>query len=58
MSLKGVPDSAPSAANPACKHNGSKFLRIKLYQENNKYDHWKLFKESNSAQTVIVFLLN
>lgn len=29
MSLKGVPDSAPSAANPACKHkqNGNKFVR-------------------------------
>lgn len=28
MSLKGVPDSAPSAANPACKHICSKFSRI------------------------------
>lgn len=41
MSLKGVPDSAPSAANPACKHICSKFLRISMVIE--------MFKESNTA---------
>lgn len=48
MSLKGVPDSAPSAANPACKHIGNKFVR-KSCSKKIISMIIEMFKESNTA---------
>lgn len=33
MSLKGVPDSAPSAANPACNHICRKLFKLSCIEE-------------------------
>lgn len=57
MSLKGVPDSAPSAAKPACKHIGSRFLRINCTKKIINTIIETCLRESNSAQNFIVFLL-